>query len=93
MSVTGSRHKNNYNRVREAHRKAWARNDEVWKKRRSRAIQKTQHIGTQLVNSVLSINNQSNELQTLHLMRTRLYNPQGGYATPSAIATRVNMQV
>jgi hypothetical protein len=93
MPVTGSKFKNNFFRTRDSRKKAWAKNDQIWKLRRSRAIQKSQHIGTQLVNSVLRINQASNELQALHLMKVRLYNPDGGYNTPSAIATRINMQV
>ena len=72
MPVIGSKFKNNFFRTRDARKKAWARNDQIWKLRRSRAIQKSQHIGTQLLSSLLRINQASNELQTLHLMKFRL---------------------
>lgn len=70
----------------------WKSYNSSWASRRSNAIEKSQALRSQLSQSVTSINTAISQQQT-YMSLQNSYSAQGTYASPTAVAARVNVVI
>jgi hypothetical protein len=70
----------------------WKAYNSAWSQKRSNSIQKGAALRNQLTNSVASITTAAGQQQASMFLRNS-YTPQATYASPTAVAARVNVLV
>lgn len=70
----------------------WKSYNEGWSQKRSNSLQKSQNLRTQLTTSITNITIASGTQQARFFLQNSS-SPQSGYASPTAVAARVNVLI